>query len=680
MTHTRRRTSAVLLSAAVGLIGLAAPASAAEDFTVTAGVTPVVNGPPGSPEIELEHDLYVPTAASATDRRPAIVMASGFGLSKASAEVTSTASLLARNGYVVLAYTPGGFGGSGGCITLQSADYDARGTAQLVDEVLEPRTDLVRDADGLVLGTVGGSYGGGWQLVFAAHDDRVRAANPGRTWNLLRYSLSPNNRIAPGDPTGFSHELNEQGVFKAEWASLFFASGMAQPVGGLPPEGGPKGGCAEYKLATGDPSVVAGAPCLGFLAEVCEAYARINATGDASKADRALLDRASAATFLNAVVARQLPVLLFQGQRDTLFKVNDAMATYTRLQAAGVPVQMVWNWGGHGGYDSQPGECDAYGRGTGAPVASPTGEGLEDCYLTARTLAFFDAHLRGSGDAGPGFAWHRDWLPFLEGSDGTFAADEQYGTAAAYPAMPSTTFTLSGSDVLVPPGGSPTTGSPQLDNPPGGRPAAYSESSNFSGPNSNPRDPRAPSDLPGQHVAFTGPPFTADVESVGVPRARLTLSHQSPGDLFLFGKVYDVAPDGTSELVHRMVAPVRVPADAVDEPIDVALNGFAHRFPAGHAVRLVLSSTDAAYRNSPVADSITVTTGSVSTFSLPLPAGTVVPPVANPVATPVDAAPVRHLADTGAPAALPAVALLLAAGALALRRRRASPTTLASVS
>jgi dienelactone hydrolase len=179
---TRLSAPAALLAAVLaGLLlalGLAVPASAAEEFTVTPGRTTMVNGPEGSPAIDLDHDLYVPAGASAADPRPAIVITNGFGLSKSAAEVTATASFLARNGYLVLAYTAAGFGESGGCITLQSADFDARGTEQLVDAVLEPRTDVMRDADGLVLGTVGGSYGGGGQLVYAAQDDRVRAAAP----------------------------------------------------------------------------------------------------------------------------------------------------------------------------------------------------------------------------------------------------------------------------------------------------------------------------------------------------------------------------------------------------------------------------------------------------------------------------------------------------------------------
>lgn len=673
--RTGRRVRSLPAALAVGVVlallpGL--PAAAAEDVTVTSGTTSVVNGPAGTPPIDIEHDLYVPAGASPGDPRPAIVMTHGFGGSKASTEVTATANLLARNGYVVLTYSSAGFAGSGGCITLQSIDRDALGTQQLVDAVLDVRTDLLRDAGGdLVLGTVGGSYGGGWQLPFAALDDRVQAAAPGRTWSLLRYSLNPNNRVVPGDPTGFSHGLNDQGVFKAQWTSLFFAAGNAEPARG-------NGGCPEYKLASGDPATAAGVACLGYLAELCEIYARIATTGDVTAEDRALLDRASGATFLEQLGARRLPVLLVQGQRDTLFNPNDALTTYTALRAAGSPAELVWNWGGHGGYNSRPGECEVYGGGTGAPTPSPSGEGLEDCYLSARTLDFFDRHLRGKPGTAPGFSWYREWLPFAEGADGTFAADEQYGTAPTYPAMPSSVFALSGADALVPPGADAVPGSVRLLNPPGGQPASYSETSNFSGPSSNPRDPRQPSDQPGQAAAFTGPPFAEAVESVGVPRARLQLAHVAPTDLILFAKVYDVAPDGSTELIQRMVAPVRVPSSALAEPVDVNLIGFAHRFEAGHAVRLVLSTTDMAYRNNPVADTVTLTTGAGSTFALPLPAGTA-PPVATAAPavprTDAAAAPTGPLPATGAEVALPALGGLLLLAALAFRRRPAALPT-----
>ena len=47
------------------------------------------------------------------------------------------------------------------------------------------------------------------------------------------------------------------------------------------------------------------------------------------------------------------------------------------------------------------------------------------------------------------------------------------------------------------------------------------------------------------------------------------------------------------------------------------LIGFAHRFAAGHSIRLTLATTDQTSFNNPVADAITITTGPGSTLTLP---------------------------------------------------------------
>jgi len=327
-----------------------------------------------------------------------------------------------------------------------------------------------------------------------------------------------------------------------------------------------------------------------------------------------------------------------------------------------VPVKMIWNSGGHGGYDSLPGECEVYG---GKPGLGGEGfNGLDDCYLTLRTLAFFDDALRGKPDPSPGFTFFRDWVPY--GGKGT--NDEQYGSAPAFPLPASTTYTLSGTNALVTAGA--TAGSASFINPPGGVPPAYTETSNFTGPQSAPRIPLPPMEQPGQNVSFTSQPFAAPLVSVGVPSARLRLSHAAPTDLVFFGKVFDVAPDGSSTLIHRLIAPVRVPAAQVSAPIDIKLLGFAHRFDAGHAVRLTLASTDATSYNNKVADQITVATGAGSTFTLPgvlAAAVTATGPVAAPPAT-RGGGPLP--ATGGAPeTALAALGLLALAGLL--RRRRA---------
>lgn len=182
----------------------------------------------------------------------------------------------------------------------------------------------------------------------------------------------------------------------------------------------------------------------------------------------------------------------------------------------------------------------------------------------------------------------------------------------------STTFTLSGGDRLALPGAPFIRGSGTFLNPAGGEPAAYTELSNFSGPSSSPSSGDVPPrEIEGQYVAFTSPALSRPADAVGIPSARLKITNTNGQDMVFFAKIYEVAPDGGAALIHRLVSPVRVPADAVGDPVRIKLAGFAHRFRKGHRVRLVLCSTDQTSYNSKVADVLTVVTGKGSTFTLP---------------------------------------------------------------
>ena len=263
----------------------------------------------------------------------------------------------------------------------------------------------------------------------------------------------------------------------------------------------------------------AGLPCPGFYVAVCRTFAGISATGDSTEADRALLADSSGTTQLDRL---RVPTLLVQGQRDTLFTLNDAVSTYTALQRRGVPVKMIWNWGGHGGYDSRPGECEVYGGGTGGRADGF--RGLDDCYLTLRTLAFLDAHLRGRPDPSPGFTWYQDWTPY----GGSGAADEQYGSAAAFPAMPSTHLhavrrRTPWSPPARPPGRRPSPTRRAGCRRPTARPRTRA------GPRSSPRVDLPPTEQPGQSVAFTSAPFPTGLVSVGVPRGGPAAVARLPG-------------------------------------------------------------------------------------------------------------------------------------------------------
>lgn len=653
---------AVLLGASgAALAEPVTPRVGTQTFTTTDAFVDVVDGPDNKHKVRIDTRLYVPSGATARTPQPAILTTNGFGLDKTSKEVVANATFLARHGYVVLTYTAQGFGESGGCVATQGRTYDVKDAQQLITKVLDPRKDVLHDANGAVVGMVGGSYGGGIQANLAENDKRIHAIVPGRTWNSLFYSLNPNNRVAPGDPTGFSHEMNEQGVFKQQWSALFLTSGNLNPLGGTPsfsdPKApSPKGDCVRDKALSGDPTMVAGLPCIGFYAATCATGAQLSATGDARPEDRAFTADSSAVTQIDKL---RIPVLLIQGQSDTLFNPNDAVSTYLSLRRNGVPVKMIWNSGGHGGYNSMPGECEVYDGKEG--IGGADFKGLDNCYLTLRTLAFLDSVLRGKPDRSPGFTYFRDWVPY----SGKGANDEQYGALPQFPGNASTTFTLSGTNALVTSGAQ--AGSASFVNPPGGLPAAYTETSNFTGPQAAPRVPLPPQEISGQHVSFTSPPLAQDLISVGVPSARLRMSHAAPRDLVFFGKVYDVAPNGAATLIKRQIAPVRVPAGEVSKPIDIKLIGHAHRFAKGHAIRLTLASTDTTSYNAKVPDQITVATGPGSTFTIPgaLPTvqrGTIPADRARPARGP--------LPSTGG-SALPALLALglLSVGAVLHRRR-----------
>ena len=564
------------------------------DLTVT-----TVTGPDDDVAVDIDARLYRPDHATRRKPQPAILMTHGFGGSKDNNETLSTAEFFAAHGYAVLTYSASGFGASSGCITLQSSDYDVKIARQLITEVLEPKRWVKRDRKGVLVGTIGGSYGGGIQLPLAARDKRVRATIPGRTWGNLAYSLVPNNYIVPGDPTGLSHELNTQGVFKLAWTSLFYALGNSQPGSG-------GGGCPEAKAASGDPEEIAAAgSCQGFYLAVCRIYSMLGSQGTTDAEGRRYVAKASVPTVLKRIKAA---TLLVQGQSDTLFNVNDASSTYLALRKRGVPVGMIWNSGGHGGYTSQPGECEAYDG------VRRTVREMDRCYLSVRALRWMNQWLRGKrGNRGPAFTYYRDWVDY----DGKGANDEQYGKRRFRFNSGGTVYALSGSDALVAPADA-VDGSVSLLNPLGGQPAAYTETSNFTGPDASPSaQDLPPEEVEGQFAAFTTAPFAADRVSVGIPTAHVLIDNTNGQDLVFFAKMYDVAPDGSAELIHRLIAPVRVPAAAVGAPVDFALAGFAHRFDAGHSARLVLATTDQTSYNAKVADVLTVTTGAESLFRLP---------------------------------------------------------------
>ena len=103
-------------------------------------------------------------------------------------------------GYNVLTWDPRGFGRSGGEAEVDSPAYEARDVSTLIDWVAT-RPGVQLDAPGDPrMGMVGGSYGGGIQLVTAATDCRVDAIVPDH--RLALPVDQPRTRRAPSRPAG----------------------------------------------------------------------------------------------------------------------------------------------------------------------------------------------------------------------------------------------------------------------------------------------------------------------------------------------------------------------------------------------------------------------------------------------------------------------------------------------
>ncbi|NEC85594.1 alpha/beta fold hydrolase [Streptomyces sp. SID12501] len=237
------------------------------------------------------------TAGSDSDRRPAVLLAHGFGGSKD--DVRAQAQKLARDGYAVLTWSARGFGRSTGKIGLNDPKTEVADVSKLIDWLAaRPEVQLDKKGDPRV-GMAGGSYGGAISLLAAGYDDRVDAIAPAITYWNLADALFPN------------------GVFKKQWAGIFINTG---------------GGCDRFE------------------ATLCEMYDRVAEAGKPDTAATELLTERSPSAVGDRI---KVPTLLIQGQTDSLFPLGQADAAAKAIRANGAPVDVDWIAGGHDGGDME---------------------------------------------------------------------------------------------------------------------------------------------------------------------------------------------------------------------------------------------------------------------------------------------------------------------------------------
>ncbi|GAA4726206.1 hypothetical protein GCM10025782_25620 [Pedococcus ginsenosidimutans] len=628
--RARGRRTAVLLPVAAlavaagpAVAAAAAPAAAGstqattlqpvDTYTGLRFVVPAGNDDLGRPQTcTIDADLYKPHAAGPAARVPAILTTNGFGGSKA--DQAGLGKAFAARGYAVLSYTGLGFPDSGCKISLDDPGVDGVAASSLVTFLGGGGTAPYASSDvagttggpGTLgvdftvlddaathdprLGMIGGSYGGQIQFATAARDARVDTLVPLITWNDLRYSLAPNNTSLA---RGVTYADSAPGTQKIGWTGLFFGVGILDGLQG----------------AAIDPARNVGCP--NFVLEACKAKATLDTLGYPTSDTYRLTDRVSVGHYVDRV---KVPTFLIQGENDTLFNLQESVATYRALKSRGVPVTMAWqSWGHSGGTGDNtgaaPGELDL------------TGQHIEDTYLGLRIRNWFDHQLKGSKvSTGPEFAYFRDWVPY------TGTAAPAYATASSYPVGTRRTWYLSSADDLVASRSAVLPGSTSWSNPGLGAPASYSEVSGLEGQVSLPDGLTTPYDTPGTFGAWSTAPLASAVDVVGSPTldvrfdspaVALTQAAGPSGQLQVFAKLYDVAPDGSKTLVHKLISPVRV-AD-VTQPVHIELPAIVHRVEAGHRLQLVLASTDAAYKNAYAVQPVTVHASPTAPATLSIP-------------------------------------------------------------
>ncbi|MEI5103405.1 alpha/beta fold hydrolase [Streptomyces sp. PmtG] len=471
---------------------------------------------------------------------------------------------------------------------------------------------------------VGHGFGGSKDDVRAQAEDLARAGYAVLTWSARGFGDST-GRIGLNDPKGEGADVSRLidwlakrpevrldkagdprvGVTGASYggAAALLAAGHDERVDAIAPVITywnladalfPNG---VFKKQWAGMFLGAGGGCDRFQPRLCAMYERVAVSGKPDAKARELLAGRSPAAVGTRI---KVPALIVQGQRDSLFPLGQADAMAKAIRAQHAPVAVDWIAGGHDG---------------GA---------METDRVGGRVTAWFDRYLKDDKgtDTGPAFRVTR--TGGIDSTDGS--ATLRGASADRYPGL------AAGPRDVPLLGGRPQT----FENPPGAAPPAVSALPGLGAVGGDSGLDRLSSlgigvslDFPGQYAAFESKPLTEDLRITGAPTVRARVKSDSE-DTVLFGKVYDVGPDGARQVLPaQLVAPVRIDGAVDGKDVELTLPAVDHELKKGHRLRLVLAATDLGYASpaEPAAYTVSLkgplkvpTAPGVTTAAAPLPA------------------------------------------------------------
>lgn len=277
---------------------------------------------------ELAMTVYFPELA-AGEAAPLLLHSHGFGGNRSATldfdEATQTSEIgvdtlqvaynekdktTARAGWYIISYDQRGHGDTGGNVTILDPDFEGKDLKTILDwaEANLPNLGHRSKAGKLdpVIGTIGRSYGGAFQLIGSGLDSRIDAMVPNGTWYDLRYSLNP------------------AGVPKTTYLNGLVAGGLQSNRGRF------------------DPFLFEGllqANTTGVVSE--EIVKRLGSQGSVSYCDLAAnLPR-------GMTLKTDVPAFFIQGATDVLFNLNDAIWNFECYRKVNANAKLLFVKYGH---------------------------------------------------------------------------------------------------------------------------------------------------------------------------------------------------------------------------------------------------------------------------------------------------------------------------------------------
>ncbi|MEX2476570.1 CocE/NonD family hydrolase [Marinobacter sp.] len=280
-------------------------------------------------------EVFEPAQFDCRTEHPLILQGHGFSGSRsteAGDDPLAPIAPLINAGFTVISIDQRGHGESGGTVRVMDPDFEGEDLVQIVDWAETHLDYLKYRDDNLLLGGVGGSYGGGFQYLLynVDPDQRMDAMVPQITWHDLTYSL------------------NQGSVTKNYWAAFLSLTGDTGTGGSMDP-------FIRSTLIDGILGNRFPEAALDFLHYHSPSYFSDNERG------LELFDSGNSQEYLLDPITGRLPitsdgryviktpqstpypvdVLMFQGMRDSLFPFNEAYENYLSMKESGGDVRLL---------------------------------------------------------------------------------------------------------------------------------------------------------------------------------------------------------------------------------------------------------------------------------------------------------------------------------------------------